>query len=329
MKNQGFIKIASIIITIIFIALLFTQISIQDIITTLSRINPLYLLAGFGLYSCTYLLRAWRFHVLLNKEVGTKDLFSIECVHNMMNNLLPARTGELSYIYLLKTEQNKTTGEGLATLIIARIFDFMIISIFFLLFFAFVKNLITDFSVLIGIGILFLFFLIILLLGLLFYGKAFLTLFKQFARYMNFEKVRLGDYITKRSEETLEGFEKFKAGTTSIHTSVILFSTGIWILEYSLFYLIATSLGISLEPVQIFFASSFAIFSTVLPIQGIGGFGTTEAGWALGFISVGVPTELAISSGFAFHLLILLYTLILGGMGYVKIRSARKTKEKK
>ena len=93
-----------------------------------------------------------------------------------------------------------------------------------------------------------------------------------------------------------------------MHTSVIMLSIGIWILTYSLFYLIAISMGIYLEPAQILFASSFAVFSTVLPIQGIGGFGTMEAGWALGFIAFGVTTEVAIKTGFGFHLIILLYT---------------------
>jgi hypothetical protein len=269
-------------------------------------------------------LRALRFHLLLNKEVSIKDLFHIECVHYMMNNLLPARTGELSYIYLLKTEQNKPTGEGLATLVIARIFDFIIISIFFLLFSLFVKDLMPDFSILIDLGILFLFFMIILLFGLLFYGHHILKVFESIAQYINFKTFHAGDYITKKGEETIVCFEKFKTGNTGMHLSVILISVAIWVLEYSLFYLIAISMGIHLEPVQVLFASSFAVFSTVLPIQGIGGFGTTEAGWALGFIAVGVSKDVAINTGFGFHLIILLYTLSLGIFGYVNIHYSRK-----
>ena len=327
MKKFRYAQILAILITIVLIAILFTQISINDIISTLLNINPVFLLAGFVLYIGSYILRAWRFHTLLNKEVSIKDLFNIGCVHNLMNNLLPARTGELSYIYLLKTEQNKTTGEGLATLIIARIFDFIIISIFFLLFFLFIKkNLTTDFSILIEIGILFLFFMVVLLFGLLFYGNAFLKIFKCRAHYINFKKFRVGDYITKKSEETIECFENFKTGNINMHTSMIILSIGIWVLSYSLFYIIAISMGIHLEPVQILFASSFAVFSTVLPIQGIGGFGTMEAGWALGFIAVGVTKDVAINTGFGFHIIFLIYTISLGIFGYANIYYARRTK---
>ena len=85
-------------------------------------------------------------------------------------------------------------------------------------------------------------------------------------------------------------------------------------------------MGIELEPVQILFASSFAVFSTVLPIQGIGGFGTMEGGWALGFIAVGVPSEIAVKTGFGFHLIVLLYTISLGIYGYVNIYYFKKRK---
>jgi hypothetical protein len=327
MNNKLLTKIFAAIITIVLLALLFTRVDLSDIITTLKTIDPTYLIAGFVLYTSTYLLRAWRFHTLFNREVGIKILFPIVCDHNMMNNLLPARTGELSYIYLLKKELNKTTGEGLATLLIARIFDFMIISLFFLVFTFFVEDYITDFSVLIGIGILFLFFMLILLFGLVLYGTVFLTIFKSRAPYFNFKKFHLGDYITKKSEETIACFDKLRTGTITMHTSVILTSIGIWILQYSLFYLIAISMGITLSPALILFASSFAVFSTVLPIQAIGGFGTTEAGWALGFIAVGVSTDIAINTGFGFHLIILFYTISLGIFGYGAIHYARNNKK--
>jgi len=64
--------------------------------------------------------------------VGIRDLFKIVCVHNMMNNLLPARTGEVSYIYLINKVHERDISEGIATLVVARVFDFIVISgIFF------------------------------------------------------------------------------------------------------------------------------------------------------------------------------------------------------
>lgn len=328
MKNSWYMKIIAILTTVVLIAFLFTEISPNDIISTLLAINPVFVLAGFVLYIWMYFLRAWRFHILLNNEVTTRDLFSIECVHNMLNNLLPARTGELSYVYLLKTEHTKTTGDALGTLIIARIFDFIIITIFFLLLFLFIGDLAPGFMTVVVIGIVFLLSMVVLLIGLLSWGDSILLRVKKLSGYIDFKRIRLGTYIVKKSEETLACFRTYKAGKIHRHLSVILLSAGIWASTYLLFYLIALSMNIGLGSVQILFASSFVVFSSVLPIQGIGGFGTVEGGWALGFIAVGAAKDVAINTGFGYHLIILVYTIFLGTLGYLKISRSRKRKER-
>ena len=86
MNRKTIAKISAIVITIALVAILLSQIQISDIITTLAGINPLYLIAGFVLYVCCYFFRALRFHILLNREIGIRDLFNIVCVHNMANN---------------------------------------------------------------------------------------------------------------------------------------------------------------------------------------------------------------------------------------------------
>ena len=67
---------------------------------TLVSIDSIYLLIGFVLYLRLF-LRTLRFHILLNNKVSIKDLFSIVCVHNMANNILPARTGEVFVMCIL------------------------------------------------------------------------------------------------------------------------------------------------------------------------------------------------------------------------------------
>jgi glycosyltransferase 2 family protein len=324
---RPYTKYIALFITVIFVALLLTQVSIKDVITTLSQISPIYLLVGLFLYLISYLLRTWRFYLLLNEEADIKNLFHIECVHNMLNNLLPARTGELSYIYFLKTEQNKTAGEGLSSLIIARIFDFVIITLIFLFLFLFVGNLAPGFMILVIAGIVFLIFLVILLIGLLFYGHAILDRFKPLLKFLDFKKYSLGMYITKKSEDVLACVQTYNAGKARMHMSVILYSVGIWFVSYLLFYLLAVSMNINFGIIPVLFATSFAVFSTVLPIQGIGGFGTMEGGWALGFIMVGVSNDVAISTGFGFHLIILFYTLLLGIFGYLSMFLSRKERK--
>ena len=91
MARETIAKIAAVVITIALVTIRLLQIKISDIITTLAGITPLYLIAGFVLYIGSYFFRALRFHILLNGEVGLRDLFSVVCVHNMVNNILPTQ----------------------------------------------------------------------------------------------------------------------------------------------------------------------------------------------------------------------------------------------
>ncbi len=78
--------------------------------------------------------RAIRFRIILNKkEVRNYDLFTIVAVSNLINNILPARTGELSYIYLLKKLFKVPLKHGTASLVVVRIFDVISISLLLLL----------------------------------------------------------------------------------------------------------------------------------------------------------------------------------------------------
>ena len=134
MSPNTTIKVSAAIVTIVLVVLLLTQVRIDELIATFRSAELKYVLAGFVMYTACYLFRALRFHALMDKEVGIRDLFAIVCVHNMANSILPARTGELSYVYLLKKMHNKTLGDGAATLIVGRILDLMSISLLFFVF---------------------------------------------------------------------------------------------------------------------------------------------------------------------------------------------------
>ena len=319
MNSKTIAKISAVVITAVLLAILLSQIQIADIIVTLASIDPLYLVAGFILYTCSYFFRALRFHILLNKEVRLRDLFNIVCVHNMVNNILPARTGELSYIYLLKKLHNKKTGEGIATLFVARVFDFISISLLFLVSAFMMHELPKMIIKSVWVIALFLGLIAIFLIALLFFGKPFLNLVKIFFERFNWDKKHFADYLLRKGEETVESFEKIKISGKIIIIALILNSFAIWLLLYSLNYILVRAMDINLSYFEVVFASTFAVFTTILPIQGIGGFGTLESGWTVGFIAVGVTKEVAISSGFGFHIILWLYFVILGCWGLFRM----------
>ena len=313
MNRKTITKISAIGITIALVAILLSQIEASDVITTLAGIDPLYLIAGFVLYVCSNFFRALRFHILLNKEVGLRDLFNIVCVHNMVNNILPARTGELSYIYLLKKLHGRKTGEGIATLFVARMFDFITISLLFFISALMIRDLPEMILKAVWVIAFFMVSIVIVLITLLCFGNSFINLVRNFFRRFNLEKKYFVDYLLRKGEEMVEHFEEIK--TTGKIIELVIISVGIWLFLYSLNYTLIRAMDINLYFFAVLLGSTFAIFTTVLPIQGIGGFGTFESGWAVGFITMGLAKEVAISSGFGYHLIILIYFLILGCYG--------------
>ena len=315
MTRETIAKISTVVITIVLVAILLSQIQIGAVITTLASINPLFLIAGFVLYACSYFLRALRFHILLNRKVGLRDLFNIVCVHNLVNNILPARTGELSYIYLLKKLHNKKAGEGIATLFVARVFDFIAISLLFFISALMIQDLPEMIMKAVWVIGFLLVVIVILLTILLYFGESFLNRVRRFFRMFNLDKKYFADYLLRKGEEAVESFDEIKTNGKVRAIEVIIISFGIWLFMYSINYALITAININLDFFAVLLASTFSLFTTVLPIQGIGGFGTYEGGWTVGFIAVGLTKEVAISSGFTVHIIGLIYFLIMGIYG--------------
>ena len=321
MNRQTIVKLSAVVITFALVALLLSQIKIADIITTLAGIDPLYLIAGFILYICSHFFRALRFHILLNREVAIRDLFNIVCVHNMVNNILPARTGELSYIYLLKKLHHKKTGGGIATLFVARVFDFISICCLFIVSAILVKDLPEVVNKTIWIMAVFTILIVILLFLLVYFKERFLLTAKKVIKATGVKRFKFVGYILGKGEETIESLGVVKS--KGIVAYVSLFSVSAWIFVCSMNYILINGVGIELSFLKIIIASSFMLLTSVLPIRGICGFGTTEALFTIVMVAFGVSVELAIIAGFGLHIILIVYCLIIGALGFAKMGYTR------
>jgi uncharacterized protein (TIRG00374 family) len=94
--------------------------------------------------------RAWRWHYLLRalKPVPTRTMFPIVAIGYMGNNIFPARAGELLRAIVLKRRQSIPISASLATIIVERIFDGVV-----MLAFVFVN--LAELSHLTGVGLTF------------------------------------------------------------------------------------------------------------------------------------------------------------------------------
>jgi len=97
--------------------------------------NYWWLLPGVAVYFLAVWARTWRWHYLLRpvQRVSLRSLFPIVVIGYMGNNVYPARAGEVIRAYVLKRRERVDMSPSLATIVVERIFDGVV-----MLFFVFV-----------------------------------------------------------------------------------------------------------------------------------------------------------------------------------------------
>ena len=307
----------SLLITIGIIFVLFTQISIQDLYHLLINVNPYWAVWGSIAYLLAILLRALRFRWLIHsREILFSDLFNITVFYHLSLMVLPSKLGELSYPYFLNKRSGMSLTEGLASLIASRVYDFFIVLIIFL--FA-----IIGFQYILQINLpLTILLFILLILAILFafsHMSAFLvwisSLVGKMSGWAKFKNNKTLHWVQRKINDMAEDFYAIKARKT--HFSVSLVSLGAWIMIFYAFYAFLRVFGVDVSLSKVVFGSMIAVIANALPISGLGNWGTLEAGWAAGFLMVGLSKEEAIATGFGVHILIFLLCGIMALIGWV------------
>jgi len=87
--------------------------------------NYWWILPGVAVYFVAVWARAWRWHYLLKpiKSIPTQTMFPITTIGYMGNNIYPARAGEVLRAVILKRREGVPVSASLATIIVERIFD--------------------------------------------------------------------------------------------------------------------------------------------------------------------------------------------------------------
>jgi len=315
MKKQTLAKLVTAIVTLALVAILLSQIEVADIIDTLTGIEPVYLVAGFGLYVLSYLFRALRFYILLDRKVGIKNLFAIICAHNLANNLLPLRTGELSFVYLVGKNHRIPIHRSIAILTIARIFDFITIGLIFFISVSLLSEVPEIiFNIIWMISLSFLFTIIVLLI--LIYNKNISNALRIFLSRIGAIKFKPLNFFMTLFNKIFEIFSDINQSKKQA-TLLILISITVWILNFTMGYLLVIKMGMLLDIWSILVGFTFSVLISILPVHGVGGFGTMEGAWAIIFIALGAGKEIAISTGFAYHIIIIIFTIFAGVYGLV------------
>lgn len=116
---------AGVAISLIFLYLALRGLHLGDLWGALQGANYWWLLPGVAVYFLGVWVRAWRWHYLLRpvKSISTGTMFPIVAIGYMGNNIYPARAGEVLRAVVLKRREAVPISASLATIIVERVFD--------------------------------------------------------------------------------------------------------------------------------------------------------------------------------------------------------------
>jgi uncharacterized protein (TIRG00374 family) len=116
---------AGVAISLVFLYFALRGLQFGDIWDTLQGANYWWLIPGVLIYLVGVIARAWRWHYLLRpvKSIPTTTLFPITAIGYMGNNIYPVRAGEVLRAVVLKKFEGVAISASLATIVVERVFD--------------------------------------------------------------------------------------------------------------------------------------------------------------------------------------------------------------
>ena len=306
------------IIAIVVVYFLLKEIDIQEIPKTLSRLSIKSLAIGFGSYCILVLAKALRFRALLNLESGIHRIFPILAMHTFWGNILPMRTGDVSYVYLMQRRQKVDATQGIASLLVASLIDLVllmglvVVSAWLLraeLQNTFSGTVLYLMPLLMGGG----------LIAVVVFVYAAPNLCIKFAErctrpLLALEK-RPISWSVDKALAVLQELTTFRSNRRFLE--VWGYSLLCLVIRFGFQCYLVTEMGVGIPMTEVLFALAFTNVFNLLPIQTVGNFGTTEFPFVWLLNHFGTSIETATVTGFSLHILILLYCLPIGASGFL------------
>jgi uncharacterized protein (TIRG00374 family) len=221
--------------------------------------------------------RTWRWHYLLRsvKVVPLRRLFPVVCIGYFGNNVYPARAGEVIRAFVLRRNEGISVSASLATIIIERVFDglVMLLFVFFALPFVGAEHIPPIYR-----GAVILFSLLFLAALAVFLWMALDP--RRVTTVYHFLADRLAP---RRFRPALDGFyDRFISGLHSLRSGrdvlmIFVTSTVIWLTETVKYWFVMHAFQFSISFIGLMLMNGVVNLTTTLP-SAPGYVGTFEVG---------------------------------------------------
>jgi len=303
-------------VALALVVFLLAQISLQTLVDLFTHVNILGVALGAGVYMLTNVIRAWRVVQICDRPLAdTWPLLTPTLASSFGNNVLPARAGEPIFVWAAHERLGLSWGASSAVMIIMRVFDTMMVAVIFV--FAAVVTGAAASSLILWVISVALGGAVIVTALLPWFGGYLVNLFVAAVRLTR--RAKLVAFLEHEGARAADAFKQLRA--PRIYAGVVLSSLAIWLMIFGWIFMLMRSIGIEVRLDQSILGSTFGILSKAVPFSSIGGWGAHEVGWTAGFMLIGFPSSLAISSGFAVNTLIILTSAVCGLPAWLSLSS--------
>ena len=317
--------IPGILISLILIIILFRHIDLNQTIKSFGRMNPLFILPIIPVYMLSFVLRAFRWRVLLNNnKLKFSSLLSSIFIGFSLNCVLPARAGEIYRVYFFGKKENLSKTKVFTSVILERIFDGLTLFLILITAICLINpgNLFSKIAFLAGMVFFSGFVLLLALVKMQNTGnkreKIKLFLVKLLGFLPEIIKISGENLINKIFSilnSFIEGLQTLNSWNGLIKSC--FYSLLIWLAEGFFMFLVIKSFGINLSFIGVLLVLAVTAFSTLIP-AGPAGIGPYQWGYIIALDVFGISHELSLAVSIINQLLIIILILLAGSFFFLK-----------
>jgi uncharacterized protein (TIRG00374 family) len=305
------------VLSAIFLYFALRGLGIDEIWEPLKTARYWWLVPGVAVYFIGVWVRSWRWHYLLRplKSVSTSKMFPIVAIGYMGNNIYPARAGEVLRAVVLKRKEDIPVSASLATVIVERIFDGVVMLGFVFLNLpelvsltdeaGFIGNIDIRTLTLVGTG-LFLSALAVFMLAAMFPTRADKILVWLSEKFLP-EKVR--EKVVGVLQKFLGGLESLRSPREAI--MVLVTSIVIWLLETGKYWFVMQAFDFQVSFFALMLMNGIVNLATTIP-SAPGYVGTFDAPGIAVLSAYGVDQGVAAGYTLVLHAALWLPITVLG-----------------
>ena len=286
-----------ILISLFFLYLILPGLNLPEVWRAMGQANFWWIIPGVAVYMVGLWARTWRWHFMLRhlKPVSLARLFPVVCIGYFGNNVYPFRAGEVMRAYVLWQREEIPISSSLATVIIERIFDglVMLLFVFLALPFAPIPAAFQRF-------VIFVTFLLLIITAVFIWitvrPRRIATLYGWLAEHL----------LPARIRERTDGFfERFMAGLGSMRSGrdlLLIFATSIvvWLMETVKYWFVMHAFTFSVSFLALMLINGIVNLATTLP-SAPGYIGTFDTPAIETLVAYGIDAQLAASYTLTLH----------------------------